>query len=388
MWRPHEPVPQIGRGRRILHVATRFLKGGAERNIAHFVAWEIAAGFDVELAFGPDTETAGIPDSIPTHSLTWLTRNVHPIKDAMAARELRTLLRSRRFDIVHTHLSKAGVVGRFAARGSVTRRVAHTVHMASFGDGYGRLGSWVFRTLERRCARSTDVIAFVGTDLLQLYASAGVVEAAQSMVIHSPIDLAEFLKTREWAADPRDAIRRDFGVDGEAPLFLAIGVLDPRKRYDLMLTGIAPVLARTGAHLAIAGDGRERAKIEVLARELGVAGHVHLLGHVDDVTSLLAAADVLIHTSSVEGVPQVVLQALAAGRPVVATDVTGLREIADAPIRIVPHSGAGLADAVIQALASHPEPVETSALTPWTCAAIDKLIADFHVRIGGAGVAA
>jgi glycosyltransferase involved in cell wall biosynthesis len=383
MWRPHEPVPTIGRGCRVLHVATRFLKGGAERNIAHFVAWEIAAGFDVELAFGPDTDPSDIPETIPVHALRWLKRSVHPLKDAMAVRELRTLVKSRRYDIVHTHLSKAGVVGRLAANG-VAPHTAHTVHMASFGDGYGRLASTAFRIAERRCAPMTDLIAFVGNDLLRLYANAGVVRPDQSMVIHSPIDLERFLATRSWSDAQRTSVRHALGINGDVPLILAVGVLDPRKRYDLMLVQAAPVLKRVRGVLAIAGDGQERTMLQQLASDLGIGERVTFLGHVEDIATPLAVADLLLHTSSAEGVPQVVIQALAAGHPVVATDVTGLREIADAPITIVPHSGAGMTDAIATALSSDAMAIDSSKLAPWTCSEIDPRIHRFHERIAGA----
>src|SRR5205823_4636796 len=103
-----------------------------------------------------------------------------------------------------------------------------------------------------------------------------------------------------------------------------------------------------------------------------VEEHVRFLGHVDRVDRLLAVADVVVHGSRCEGVPQVVLQALAAGVPVVATDAEGLREIPDAPILIVDREGRGLRDAVLRALKEPRDPVPIDALAPWTQGAIEK----------------
>jgi glycosyltransferase involved in cell wall biosynthesis len=382
VWAPHDPVARIGSGRRILHVATRFLRGGAERNIAHFIGWELAAGYEVEVAFGREAEFAAIPNDIRAHELKRLTRNVDPPNDLLAVRELRSLLRAGKYDLVHTHLSKAGVVGRIAAR-DLVQHVAHTVHMASFGQGYSQFASALFRYAERRCAPLADIIVFVGADLRNLYEEAGIGTARNIMIIHSPIDIAPLVASRTWDKKRRAEVRQRLGI-GQEPLMLAIGALHPRKRYGLMLERLAPLMRATGARLAIAGDGSERGTLETAATRYGIRDRLHLLGHVADVTEPLAVADVVVHASAVEGVPQAVVQALAAGRAVVATDVTGLREISGAPITIVSASGARLADAAAHALAADPAaPLDPGLLQPWTCRSIDVEISAFHARMRG-----
>ena len=124
--------------------------------------WERSFGFDVELAVGPDSRTDSITDTVRV--VPSLVRSVSPTLDLRAYWELVSLIRKRRYDMVHTHLSKAGVLGRLAARHRV-RRIAHTVHMASFGAGYGKVATIVFRQAERTCASITDVTAYVGREL-------------------------------------------------------------------------------------------------------------------------------------------------------------------------------------------------------------------------------
>jgi glycosyltransferase involved in cell wall biosynthesis len=160
---------------------------------------------------------------------------------------------------------------------------------------------------------------------------------------------------------------------------LAIGALHPRKRYRLMIGNLAPLLRESDARLAIAGDGGERDSLQRAAIRHGIAGRLHFLGDVHDIAEPLAVADLVVHTSSVEGVPQALVQALAAGKPVVATDVTGLREIPGAPITIVPPSGSGLAEAAARTLESgSPTALEPSVFRPWTHISIDLEIAAFH----------
>jgi glycosyltransferase involved in cell wall biosynthesis len=382
MWLPHPPVPSVGEGRRILHVSTRFLFGGAERNVAHSIAWEMAAGFQVELAVGADSELSNTPADLIVHRLKHLRRSVRPLRDVRAVAELRRLMRARRYEIVHTHQSKAGIVGRIAARG-VARHVAHTVHMASFGESYGRMASRIFKAAERFCARETDVIAFVGTDLMDLYIEGGIVDPIKTMVIRSPIDVESFLATRAWPESKREAAATELGLGSDRPILVAIGAFEPRKRYDLMLMQLAPLLRDSVARLVIAGKGKERHALEKLARGLQVASNVVFLGHLADVSGLLARADVLVHTSSVEGVAQVVIQALAAGRPVVATDATGLREVPGAMVAIVPADGDGFDAAVQDALTSAGHPPDPSAFGGWLCPSIDSCLHEFHDLLAG-----
>ncbi len=369
----------VGAGRRILHVTTRQLRGGAERNIAHFVDWEQAAGYDVEVAVGRDSDPSAFPSSVRVHQLRSLVRPVHPLSDWRAWRELQSLIPAGRYDMVHTHLSKAGIVGREAARGR-TRRIAHTVHMASFGSGYGSLASWLFHAAEQRAARSTDALLFVGDGLRELYLGAGVGSPTNTAVIHSPIEIDRFVASRAWDAERRVAARRSLGIQADGSLVVAIGSLEPRKRHDRLIRGLGALLGQGDIRLAIAGDGSERGRLEDLVAELDRPDRVHFLGHLSDVVPLLGAADLLALTSTTEGVPQVVIQALAAGRPVVATDVPGLREVPGAPITILSQTD-GLDSAVRDSLTVPGLPVDPAALAPWTCPAIDQDIAAFHQRV-------
>jgi glycosyltransferase involved in cell wall biosynthesis len=372
----------IGAGRRVLHVTTRHRRGGAERNIAHFIAWELANGYEVDVLVGRDSDAGGLPRGARVRRVSTLVREVDPLHDARAWRTLRSIVADGGYHLVHTHLSKAGILGRVAGRGRATR-IVHTVHMASFGPGYGATASWIFRAAERHCAGFTDAMVYVGDGLRERYLANGVGRADTSRVIHSPIEVDRFLESRAWGVEARQAIREELSIDVDVPLVVAIGSLEPRKRHHLLVEALRPMLAAGDVSLAIAGDGPERADLERTAARLGVAGRVHLLGHLADPVPLVAAADVLALTSTVEGVPQVVLQALAAGRPVVATDVPGLREIPEAPITTVPAEGAGIREAVVTRLAEPGPTVEPAAFAPWTCPEIDEKIRALHEQVLG-----
>lgn len=354
------------------------MRGGAERNLLHFAAWQQRAGAEVHLAVGCDSDISNVPGDLPVHVLPHLVRNVDPVADLLALLELRCVVRSGRYDIVHTHQSKAGVLGRLAARGG-GRRLVHTVHMMSFGPGYGRLQGAAFRTAERFCAEFTDVIVCVGEDLKREYLRAAVGREPQFMVIHSPIDVAGFVAVRDMPAGERLRRRAQHELDSR-PVLLAIGSLEKRKRVSLLIQALAPLLV-SGATLLVAGDGAERRNLERQASMNGLAGRVRFLGHVADVAGVMALADVLVHGATTEGVSQVVIQALAAGLPVVATEAPGLREIPGAPVLIVPQDGGGLLDAVRTALIEPATPPPLEALRPWLPEEVERQIAALHWRL-------
>ena len=354
---------------KVLHVATRHRLGGAERNLVHTVDWELRQGHVVHVAIGGGSTVVDFPRDAVVHRIEPLSRAIRPSDDARALFELRRLTDAHRFDVVHSHQSKAGILARLAARGRA-RAIAHTIHMPSFGPGYGAVTSAAFLRAERLFARFTDLYAAVGAELADLYANARVGPRDRFHIVRSPIDIGEFAAARaaEGAADDESRA-------------VAVGSLEPRKRFDLVIRCLADQLRRGDLSLAVAGDGPERKRLEALTHELGVDQRVRFLGYVEQPAQLIASAHVLVHASRMEGVPQVVIQALAAGTPVVATDAEGLREIAGAPIAIVDREGRGLAAAVALALASPPPPIDLAALDPWRVEQVEDQLAAFDAHL-------
>lgn len=369
---------------RILHVETHHRWGGTERNLLHTAEWQQLRGHEVHLALmGADGSCL---HPVPAGEL-----RVHKVPGAatlrdhrghvLAMRELGRLVRRWQFDVVHTHKSTSGILGRLAARGHA-RAIVHTVHMASFGPGYPRTASGAFRAAERYCARFTDFIITVGHDLRDRYLGAGIGEASQYRVIRSPIDLEPFIAARSMPESERAQLRSSLGLSPDASTLLAAGLLERRKRHELMLKRLRPLLARGAAQLIIAGEGPEKGALRSLSRELGVAGSVRLLGYRRDLPALFAISDTLVHTSRVEGVPQVVIQALAAGVPVVASEVEGLREVPAAPLTIVARDARDLAAAVESSLDRQAsEPSDASELAEWSVECVETELERFHAAL-------
>ncbi len=341
---------------------------------------ELERGFDVHVAVGTEGLRDDFPEQVRLHPLAELRRHVSPSSDRRALRTLAALVRSYDFDIVHTHQSKAGALGRIAALES-RAVVLHTVHLASFGPGYGARQSALFVRVERRLAPRTDRLIFVGGDLLRRYLAAGVGRPDRSLIVRSPIaNLASLLELRSVRAGPRGPARTAIGAAADTPIVLMVGALDRRKRHALAIRALAPALAARRAQLVIAGDGPERRALERLCDRLGIDEAVTFAGFVAEVEPLYAAADLLVQSSALEGVPQAVVQAIAAGVPVVATEVDGVSEAAPGlpQVRIVPPNGHGLLTAVEATLARPPAPAPVQEVARWLPASVDQRLDLLH----------
>ena len=303
---------------RVLHVVTRYRRGGSEQRVRDFVGALGDHDHVVIVGDDSDAELASSHLGVPVELESNLVRAPRFEADARAVRALTARLRRERPDLVVTHQSKAGVVGRVAARLAGGIPVVHSLSMASFGPGYGRAESTVFRVVERALAPLTARYVVVGADLARRFEVAGV--ASRKLVI---------VRSAATIPAPRpDAVPSVPGVPDGRPVVLCLGALEPRKNpLDLV-----PLLRRVRAQvpdafLAVAGEGPLSDDLAKAVAEAGLADDVALLGYVKPVEPLLWRADALILMSNAEGLPQVLIQAAAAGLPFVTYDVDGGREV-------------------------------------------------------------
>lgn len=307
---------------RVLHVVTRFAAGGSEQIVRDMVA--AAPWADHDLVVGELTAHDALPAAC-VRTEPALRRAVRPWADAAVLMRLMRRIRRGRYDLVVTHQSKAGALGRLAAaRAGVP--VLHSLTMSSFGPGYGRLSSALFRAVERYLIPRTSAFAVVGDDLAEDYRKLG----ASADRFHVIRQAGRLPRPPVDRAAARDRLAREAGIDPARAVIAYVGSLEPRKNPLLLLD----VLERARAHvpgrdpaLVIAGDGPQREALQAAADRRGLTADVRLLGHLADPAPVFQAADVFVLLSSAEGLPQVLLQAAAAGVPYVSFDVSGAREL-------------------------------------------------------------
>ena len=311
---------------RVLHVITRLEPGGAQRNTLYTVEHLDRSEFEAALAWGPgdplDEAAAAIP-GLRREPVPELVRPLAPALDARALRRLVDVMRRFSPQVVHTHSSKAGVLGRAAARITRTPVVVHSIH----GFGFTPLQSGPVRALyviaERVMSRWTDHFIAVSESNLREGAALGVVPPERASVIRSGIEL-EHVRRAAGGGE----VRRRLGLPPAAPLVVQIGNFKPQKApLDFVRAAAAVAREVPEAWFVMVGDGALRPAAEELASDLGVAGRMVFCGWWDDVPGLLAASRVSVLTSRHEGLPRAAVESLAAGVPVVATAVDGTPEV-------------------------------------------------------------
>jgi glycosyltransferase involved in cell wall biosynthesis len=317
---------------RVTHVITRLIVGGAQENtVASVLGLRGKPGLEVDLISGPTSGPEGSLESSfdgtpGTLTITrHLVRPVHPLRDCLALRDLTRLFRARRPDMVHTHSSKAGVLGRLAARRAGVPIILHTIHGPSFGPFQGTLANALFTAAERRAARCTTHFVVVADAMRDQFLAAGIGRPDQFTRIFSGFPLEPFLRARNDAA-----LRERLGLAMDDFVVGKIARLFKLKGHDDLIDA-APELIRRCPRMKflLVGGGPWQARIESRVRALGLQPHFIFTGLVPptEIPALVGVMDALVHLSSREGIARALPQALAAARPVVAYDLDGAREV-------------------------------------------------------------
>ena len=314
---------------RVLHIITRLIIGGAQENTMLTAALLDPARYTVAVISGPQTGPEGslIPEvrarGIRLTILPHLVREVHPLKDPAALVALARLIRRGRYDIVHTHSSKAGILGRWAARLAGVPIIVHTVHGWGHHDRQRPLVRRVYILLERIAQRVTDRLIVVSLRNIEKGLADSIAVPEKYVTIRSGIELDRF----RLPARPREAVRAGLGIPQGAVVVGTVTRLSPQKAPLDFVAAAAQVAAQwRDVHFVIVGDGPLRAAVEAQLSALGLAGRVRLTGLRRDVPDLLHSFDIFALTSLWEGLPRVLPQAMAAGLPIVATAVDGNAE--------------------------------------------------------------
>ena len=311
------------------HVITRMIVGGAQETVLLAAALADRDRFAPLVVCGPQTGSEGsLHEAVRSRGVELvvvpeLVREVSPSHDLRAVPALARLFRERQIDLVHTNSSKAGIVGRLAARRARVPAV-HTVHGWPFHDQQSPVASLTWRTLERRAAPLAARLVVVADADREKGLAAGVGDREQYATVRSGLELGRY------GADPgrRAEVRAALNIPAGAVVVGAVNRLSEQKDPVTLVEAFARVAAEIPeAHLVVAGDGPLRARVEARIGELGLGGRLHLLGLRDDVDQLLTAYDVFLSTSLWEGLPRTVLAAMATSVPVVATPVDGIVDV-------------------------------------------------------------
>ena len=262
---------------------------------------------------------------VPLEIVPELRREIHPWCDWQALRRLEALLAAHKPDIVHTHSSKAGIIGRYAAKRCRVPVIVHTIHGMPFHPYERWWKNALYTELERRAAEYTDAIVCVADAMAVAARDAGVAAPSKFRTIYSGIDLEAFLR-RDYDVP---AIRERLGIRPGEVVVGKVARLAPLKGYDCVIRAAQEILLHVpNAKFLFVGDGPAGDDIRRATREANIHNRVVFAGLVpaSEIPLYIAAMDVVVHASLREGLPRVVPQALLMEKPVVACNVDGAPE--------------------------------------------------------------
>ena len=254
-----------------------------------------------------------------------MCREINPVRDMQSYRALVKFFKAEKFDVVHTHASKAGIIGRYAARAAGVPLVIHTIHGLPFSRIYPAWKNAVYIQLERMAAKRCDRIYAVAQDMIDQCLQNHIGRPGMFKVVYSGMDLEPFLTT-----GPDPELRRSLGIPDGAKVVGTLARLFPMKGYVELWRSIPEIIKRVpNVHFLLIGNGILREKLEFEAVERGFRDHLSFAGLIPpvQVPRYLALTDVLVHFSMREGLPRAAVQGLAMRKPVVAFDIDGTREV-------------------------------------------------------------
>ncbi len=340
---------------RVVHLITMLELGGAQQNTLYTVSHLNPDLFEGHLITGKGgmlDEDALKMNGVSVHFCEPLVREIHPLKDWKAFRTLKALLSELAPDIVHTHSSKAGVLGRLAASAVNVPVIIHTYHGFGFHRHQNRLAFQLYVYSEQIACRRTNHLIFVGNDNWKWAHELHLDEGCSASLIRSGVEIEPLLHP-----DPMEKMLAELGIPGAARLVGMIACLKPQKDPVTFVEAADLVTQQMGdVYFILIGDGELRD--QVLQRAAGMKEPSRFLhvGWKRNVQQLIGNLNVMVLTSLWEGVPRVIPEALIAGVPVIASDIDGNREIlskGNYGELAEPRNARDFADKIIHALSNY-----------------------------------
>lgn len=316
----------------VVHYITRLIVGGAQENTLLTVEDQHHLfGDRVTLITGPGLGPEGSLEDrarqggLDMRLISASRRSIHPWRDWQTYRELLRLLREIKPDLIHTHSSKAGILGRMAAA-KLKLPCVHTIHGASFHVGQSALAHNLYRWLERRAAPATSKFISVCDAMTDQYVAARVAPREKFVTVYSGFDVEPFLHPPR----PPQQVRAELGLKPEDIVIGKVARLFPLKGHEFLVKAAKAVVDQCPrVKFLLVGDGILRPQFEAELTAAGIRDRFVFAGLVPpgQVPELVHAMDIVVHTSVWEGLARVLPQGLIAGKPVVSYDIDGAKEV-------------------------------------------------------------
>lgn len=328
---------------KILRIINRFNLGGPTYNAAYLTKY-LSPDFETLLIGGMKDESEESSEFILKNLgvnyriVPEMRRSINPLNDIAAYKKIKHIIAEFKPDIVHTHAAKAGALGRRAAFACRVPVTVHTFHGHVFHSYFGNLKTLVYKTIERNLAKKTSaIIAISNRQKDELVREHNIAVSEKVHVIPLGFDLNRFHENNE---ENRKYFRSKFGLSDDVIAIGIVGRLVPVKNHSLFLDAIKHVKEKSGKKIRafIIGDGEERIRLEIQTKELGLSDVVIFTSWEKEVDKIYPGLDIVCLTSFNEGTPVSLIEAQAANRPIVSTNVGGIENV------VIPDETALLSD--------------------------------------------
>ena len=317
---------------KVAHIIARMITGGADENTLFTIEGLNKEKYEIDLITGEEfnkdilNKVKNHPfDIIQIKGLKWKLNFLH---DPIVLLKLIKLLKGKHYDIVHTHTTKAGILGRIAARIVGVPVIVHGLHGSTFEAFNSGLLNWLLFLFERLTGRFTDAYVSVSGVLSEKYIERGIGKKENYHTVYSGMELEIFYGVRGKINCRKK--RGELGIDAGDFVIGNVARLETRKGHQFLLDAFKNVVGEqkySQVKLLIIGEGNKRKYLENYVKELNLEDKVIFTGYREDVEELMALMDIFVLTSLREGLPRVLVQAAAVGMPSIAFNVDGVPEI-------------------------------------------------------------
>ncbi len=353
---------------KIAHISTTFNNASVYKWTRHLARDQKEQGWQVEFIAGHNTDPElmqqAIAEGFPVTRVPTLRKYIHPYYDARAVIDLTNLLKRKKFDVVHTSLSKAGVIGRLAAKLAGTKKIIHSVYGATFASTMPLAKRIFFQSLERLTDRISDHTVFCGRELRDVYLRAGIARLDKSSTIYLCFDFTPYFQAAGISTAEQQKRRQALGLGGDDIVLGMVSRLIPQKGHIYGLSLIKELKNEfPQIKLIIVGDAVlpseeiYKQKLFRLVKEMGIEKQIIFTGWQSNPSFYYSLFDIYLLTSMPsEGLPACIMEAFCARVPVVGFECTGVREtVGEQTLLVPPKDLTALTGAVKGAILRLPE---------------------------------
>jgi len=316
--------------KKVLHIITRATKsGGAEKN-THYTLKALKDDYEVDLMVGGDSESFFTDlDINKVFKIDSLKRKPSFFNDIKALFVIYKMIKKKEYDLVHTHQSKAGFIGRLAAFFARTDLIVHTVHGPLFWNEQSFLKFNFYKLLEKISSFYTDWFVSVGENLRDYYLKHGIGKKEQYSIIRSGMNLDNFYNARKLKEEEKQNVKKDLGVPLDKKIVGMVGSLEKRKGFHFAIDVAKKVIKENPDTIFLfVGEGNHRKELEKKVEKENMSDNIIFTGYRNDIAKVMSVFNAFLFTSIAnEGLPQVLVQSCILGLPIISFDVMGSGEM-------------------------------------------------------------